>query len=1508
MKKTLLTLVCALLTLGSVVAKPVDVNTARRVATHFWNAHRDAGVDAISAPMKQIDLPFDGMYLFAAPKGGFVFVAAEDCVTPILGYSFTSPVDSRLNPEVRYWLGTYQQQIEALRQIDAEADSAVASQWVLYNTSLEGDPIPLTTVSPLITTTWGQQPYYNDLCPYDSTAGSRAITGCVATATAQVMKYWNHPLHGTGSHSYLADNYGILSANFTTATYDWANMPSALSGTSSTAEVKAVATLMYHVGVAMEMRYGVNWSGAFTVNYGIAGLPCAQNALLDYFGYQNNVVWYARNNYSDTAWASIVLTELNSSRPVIYDGADTSGGHCFICDGYNNNNQFHFNWGWNGYCDGYYTLSNLAPSAGGAGGNASSSYNLDQNILTGVYPDPNYLNQSPVTPDPSCLITSFPYIQNFEDTNSFQCLSVFDANGDNDSWGLTGSYGVNGSNCAFISYAYSADDYFVFPSIVMPGNYTVTWKARAYDADWPESYEVYAGGNMIFSETLSDTLYVTRTASFTVDMGDTVPLMFRYISDDEYYFFIDDITIAENAPTISISGPDIVPSGEMQTFTATVTNSSMVTWTFAGATPSTATGFTASATWNNGGTYNVIATATNALGSASDTLVITVVQCSPITTFPYTLTFEANDIDQVNCWTTLDVDGDGYTWTTDLPFGITGYLGSESFVNGAGALTPDNWFISPQIHLSANANYTLSWATAAASSSYYAEHYGVYVSTSGTDPSNFTSLQEYTLTTNNLTTQTLDLSAYSGQTIRIAFRHWNVTDELLLVLDNITISETTNPNPGQTYTLTVNSNNNAWGIVTGGGTYNSGATATLTATANSGYHFVAWQDGNTANPRTVTVTANATYTATFAANAAPTNCDVTSLPWNYSFITDSISDCWTNIDADGDSLTWTFYPNYGAISFSYITDGQTWEYSLTPDDWLISPKVTLPASGADFHYTYLNVSAEYPDHIGVFVSTTNTNPSSFTLLEQYTAVAADTTWHTRTVSLAAYAGQQVYIAIRHYNSDDEYAFVVGSVSVTAGSTPMQYTITVNSNNNAWGTVTGGGTYNSGATATLTATANSGYHFVSWQDGNTTNPRTVTVTANATYTATFEADVNCPPVATFPYNESFDGSMNCWTVIDGNNDGNSWILSSGISGGSSTITPHSGTGMAASFSWNGSAINANEYLVSPQFVLPAGQTITLSWWFRVNGSYPEDKLAVKVSTTGNAVSNFTTTLFDIIPTSVHGDWTQQTIDLSAYAGQSIYLAFHHHDSYDANYLLVDDIQIAVSAPAPTQYTITASSNNNAWGTVTGGGTYNSGATVTLTATANSGYHFVSWQDGNTANPRTVTVTGDATYIATFEANAPEPTQYTITVLANNSSWGNVTGGGTYPAGATVTISAMSYSGYQFVSWQDGDTQASRTVTVTEDATYIATFAENNGIEEIEGGTWEIYPNPATDQVVLRGIPDDAIVTVLDLSGRKLLERRNEKGEMSIDVSTFLSGTYFVRVVSKGNVVVKKLIVE
>lgn len=180
-----------------------------------------------------------------------------------------------------------------------------------------------------------------------------------------------------------------------------------------------------------------------------------------------------------------------------------------------------------------------------------------------------------------------------------------------------------------------------------------------------------------------------------------------------------------------------------------------------------------------------------------------------------------------------------------------------------------------------------------------------------------------------------------------------------------------------------------------------------------------------------------------------------------------------------------------------------------------------------------------------------------------------------------------------------------------------------------------------------------------------------------------------PITEFPYSLDFENGFEGWTANDANNDDISWIMWYT----SPDVHAHSGNLYAASLSWMEEGVQADDYLVSPEIFLPADQPAALSWWFCVHPGYPEDKYAVKLSTTGAAASDFTTTLFDITPTAEHGDWTQQTLDLSAYAGQSIRLAFYHH-GYDNNYIAIDDILIATGDPSGIQR-LAAEDANREW---------------------------------------------------------------------------------------------------------------------------------------------------------------------------------------------------------------------
>ena len=305
---------------------------------------------------------------------------------------------------VKGWLDDYERQILHYRSLGQGRLQSVRDEgsraWVDLLEGSYDDPPQNTAVSPLLSTTWNQTQYYNNLCPYNSYLGERTVTGCVATAMAQVMKYWNHPATGHGSHSYAHSYYGTLSANFGTTTYAWTSMPAQLTSSSTTAQRTAVATLMYHVGVAMEMNYDVaanGGSGALAYSNGDPFEPSAENALRTYFKYKSSLRQVSIDDYSNADWSALLMSELNASRPILYSGRDSTGGHCFVCDGYDNGGQFHINWGWGGWCDGYYAIGSLNPSSGGTGGNASSTFNLKNVAVIGIEPNSSFGSTTTVT-------------------------------------------------------------------------------------------------------------------------------------------------------------------------------------------------------------------------------------------------------------------------------------------------------------------------------------------------------------------------------------------------------------------------------------------------------------------------------------------------------------------------------------------------------------------------------------------------------------------------------------------------------------------------------------------------------------------------------------------------------------------------------------------------------------------------------------------------------------------------------------------------------------------------------------------------------------------------------------------------------------------------------------------------------------------------------------------------------------------------------------------------------
>ena len=376
MKKFFTLLIFAVLFGGYAMANPVDSIMAKQVGRTFLESH---GVKDIEFVNVAKNIGFTNLYIFNGTNNScFVIVAADDRVQPILGYSEENTFGiSNLPANVLFWIMEYENQIVYAITKNSEPSEEITLEW---NTLKNGDVIaPKSTraVGALITTHWDQSPYYNDLCPTSYFGIWQCPTGCVATAMAQVMKYWNYPANGKGWHSYDCNYYGTQSANFSGTTYAWNYMPNQLTDASSATQVNAVATLMYHCGVSVNMDYGRNGSGANPEN--------VSAALKNYFRYDNGIRYVKKNNYTQSNWITLLKTELNAGRPIVYSGGGNSSGHEFVCDGYDNSNYFHFNWGWSGYCDGYYSITNLAPGEGGIGA-GNGSYTNNQDAVIGIQP------------------------------------------------------------------------------------------------------------------------------------------------------------------------------------------------------------------------------------------------------------------------------------------------------------------------------------------------------------------------------------------------------------------------------------------------------------------------------------------------------------------------------------------------------------------------------------------------------------------------------------------------------------------------------------------------------------------------------------------------------------------------------------------------------------------------------------------------------------------------------------------------------------------------------------------------------------------------------------------------------------------------------------------------------------------------------------------------------------------------------------------------------------------
>ena len=352
-KQLILTLIVMLASMTALIAHPVDVAKAKNIGQQFVSANFDNNLKSNS-----LQLVYTGVsnrnevcfYAFNVGQEGFVIVSADDRFRPIVGYSDEGPFETEnMSPELEFYLGKI---IEARTSRNAVLDDRTAEEWQSVTTT--GKLLSRNGgrgVDYICTTKWNQNSPYNLYAPEASSGpGGRCYAGCVATAMSQVMKRWNHPLQGSGSHSYYCYGYGTQSANFGNTTYDWDHMPDRL-GSASQQEIEAVALLMYHCAVAVDMMFSPSGSGANSWD--------VPQAIRRYFSYSNNASLKSRDEYSLTNWQNMLKNQFDIGWPVYYSGQSNSGGHAFVCDGYDDSNLFHFNWGWGGSSDGWFVIDEI---------------------------------------------------------------------------------------------------------------------------------------------------------------------------------------------------------------------------------------------------------------------------------------------------------------------------------------------------------------------------------------------------------------------------------------------------------------------------------------------------------------------------------------------------------------------------------------------------------------------------------------------------------------------------------------------------------------------------------------------------------------------------------------------------------------------------------------------------------------------------------------------------------------------------------------------------------------------------------------------------------------------------------------------------------------------------------------------------------------------------------------------------------------------------------------------
>ena len=885
-------------------------------------------------------------------------------------------------------------------------------------------------------------------------------------------------------------------------------------------------------------------------------------------------------------------------------------------------------------------------------------------------------------------VTSFPWTEDFETGTTPTGFTFVDSDNDGNNWDPTylygQGYGHNGSNGMIASASYdnnsgalTPDNWMILPAFNIPSSaadYELTWYEKGQDANYAaEYYSVYINttGASVANFTATTAVltstatgsWVKKTVSLANYAGQTIYIAFRHHNiTDMFYLDIDDMRVGgPSAPEITVTGPAIVLMNQPATFTAN-TSVSSVNW-YVDGNQESSTALTLTYTFTTDGLHEVVAEVMNSVGSAFDTLNVNVVDCGTgISTFPYTEGFEAEN----PCWQFVSADP-----ANDDRVGITSddyHGGSSSYVLSSYSSADDynQFLITPEITLTAGTDYMVSFWYKGYNAS---DAFRVKVSSTTSDTAAFTTvLADYPTVSTDWTYVALSLPA---NTKYIAFNYYG-DFAYYLYIDDLTIDEMGVPSAsvfGPTtigtgiegiYVATTNlATSIAWYV---DGTEITGSTSDTLA-----YTFT------TATMHEVVVEATNNYGSAYDTLMVDVfSCDDISIPYTPDF-TAGLG-CWSNRCDLEEGLGW-----YASVDmFESDPEGQILSMSaqsiwgmfmidVDVDNWLISPAITMPASGSyEIAWSVKPYTTDYAgDHYGVYAIYNGDT----TLLFEETLNSSMTDYVDRTAAVPSTINGDFQVAFRHWNSAGGYVIIIDDIQLRELTAPMvsiegptfapvntEVTFTANSGTADSYSWTVDGTAVSETGATLHHTFNA--------VGNYTVTVTGTNNAGTSAPASINVTVAACDITSLPYNQGFeDATYTCWTLLDGFEVYNDPDYAD---------YAHAGNGFLLG-NYDDYA-DVDQWAISPAITMPANATGIVFGYYVHMTEYGgiENEYEVRVSTTGNSPANFTTVIKH--ETGSTDDYEYRGASLENFAGQTIYIALHNITAAGGDAIFFDDLLI------------------------------------------------------------------------------------------------------------------------------------------------------------------------------------------------------------------------------------------